>query len=108
MLQFDTIDFVELVELFWSLQVYRKKTLTKGHDFSRFLSLEKGRLKRKENTDEWKEHHEKENRRHLQINVLCQLVTRNVPKRPVRGLPLKKAKTQHFKLEWIQINCSKL
>ena len=31
------------VELFWSLQVYRKKTLTKSHDYSR---LEKRRLKR--------------------------------------------------------------
>ena len=34
------------VELFWSLQVYRKKTLTKSHDYSRLFSLEKRRLKR--------------------------------------------------------------
>ena len=33
------------VELFWSLQVYRKKTLTKSHDYSRLVSLEKRRLK---------------------------------------------------------------
>ena len=26
------------VELFWSLQVYRKKTLTKSHDYSRLFS----------------------------------------------------------------------
>ena len=36
------------VELFWSLQVYRKKiekTQTKSHDYSRLFSLEKRRLK---------------------------------------------------------------
>ena len=39
------------VELFWSLQVYRKniqkrkRTLTKSHDYSRLFSLEKRRLK---------------------------------------------------------------
>ena len=39
-------NFVELlVELFWSLQVYRKKTLTKSHDYSRLFSQEKRRLK---------------------------------------------------------------
>ena len=32
------------VELFWSLQVYRK-TLTRSHDYSRLFSLEKRRLK---------------------------------------------------------------
>ena len=45
------IKFLEvLVELFCSLQVYRKKenilkTLTKSHDYSRRFSLEKRRLK---------------------------------------------------------------
>ena len=40
------------VELFWSLQVYRKKfkeikkTLTKSHEYSRLFSLGKRRLKR--------------------------------------------------------------
>ena len=33
------------VELFWSFRVYRKKTLTKNHDYSRLFSLEKRRLK---------------------------------------------------------------
>ena len=37
------------VELFWSLQVYRKKeqkkTLAKSHDYSRLFSVEKRRLK---------------------------------------------------------------
>ena len=38
------LNFVELlVELFWSLQVYRKK-LTKSHDYSRLFSQEKRRL----------------------------------------------------------------
>ena len=32
-----------LVELFRSLQVYRKKTLTKNHDYSRLFSEEKHR-----------------------------------------------------------------
>ena len=41
------LNFVELlVELFWSLQVCRKKTLTKSHDYSRLFSLEKRRLKK--------------------------------------------------------------
>ena len=40
-----------LIELFWSLQVYRKKfkeikkTLTESHDYSRLFSLKKGLLK---------------------------------------------------------------
>ena len=38
------------VELFWSLQAYRKnndeKKLTKRHDYSRLFSLEKSRLKK--------------------------------------------------------------
>ena len=33
------------VELFWLLQMYRKKTLTKSHDYSRLFSLVKRRLK---------------------------------------------------------------
>ena len=38
-------NFVELlVELFWSLQVFLKKTLAKSHDYSRLLSSEKRRL----------------------------------------------------------------
>ena len=38
--------FVEvLAELFWSLQEYRKKTLTKNHDHSRLFSHEKRQLK---------------------------------------------------------------
>ena len=40
------LNFVELlVELFWSLQVYRKKTLTKSYDYSRLFSSEKPRLR---------------------------------------------------------------
>ena len=39
-------NFVELlIELFWSVQVVLKKTLTKSHDYSRLFSLEKRRLK---------------------------------------------------------------
>ena len=39
-------NFVELlVELFWSLQVVFKKTLTKSHDYSRLFSLRKRRLR---------------------------------------------------------------
>ena len=39
-------NFVELlVELFWSVQVVFKKTLTKSHDYSRLFSKEKRRLK---------------------------------------------------------------
>ena len=39
-------NFVELlVELFWSLQVVFKKTLTKSHEYSRLFSLRKRRLK---------------------------------------------------------------
>ena len=39
-------DFVVLlVELFGSLQVYRKNTLTKSHDYSRLFSQEKSRQK---------------------------------------------------------------
>ena len=39
-------NFVELlVELFWSVQVVLKKTLTKSHDYSRIFSKEKRRLK---------------------------------------------------------------
>ena len=34
-----------MVELFWSFQVYRKKTLTKSHDYSPLFSQEKRRLK---------------------------------------------------------------
>ena len=38
--------FVEvLAELFWSLQEYRKKTLTKSHDHNRLFSYEKRQLK---------------------------------------------------------------
>ena len=44
--------FVELlVELFWSVQVVFKKTLTKSHDYSRLFSKEKLRLKM--NTNEF-------------------------------------------------------
>ena len=41
-----TKNFAELLlELFWSLQVYRKNTVTKSHDYSRLFYLEKRRLK---------------------------------------------------------------
>ena len=44
-------NFVELlVELFWSVQVVFKKTLTKSHDYSRLFSKEKRRLKMKRGT----------------------------------------------------------
>ena len=39
--------FLELlVELFWSVQVVLKKTLTKSHGYSRLFSKEKRRLKK--------------------------------------------------------------
>ena len=48
MVQFGAIIFCRtFVELFWSLQVYRKETLTKSHDYSRLFSKEKRRLKTK-------------------------------------------------------------
>ena len=44
-------NFVELlVELFWSVQVVFKKTLTKSHDYSRLSSKEKRRLKNTKNS----------------------------------------------------------
>ena len=47
MVQFGAIIFCRtFVELFWSVQVVLKKTLTKSHDYSRLFSKEKRRLKR--------------------------------------------------------------
>ena len=44
--QFDAIIFCRtFVELFWSVQVVFKKTVTKSHDYSRLFSKEKRRLK---------------------------------------------------------------
>ena len=46
MVQFGAITFCRIfVELFWSVQVVFKKTLTKSHDYSRLFSKEKRRLK---------------------------------------------------------------
>ena len=46
MVQFGAIIFCRtFVELFWSVQVVFKKTLTKSHDYSRLFSKEKRRLK---------------------------------------------------------------
>ena len=46
MMQFGAIIFCRtFVELFWSVQVVLKKTLTKSHDYSRLFSKEKRRLK---------------------------------------------------------------
>ena len=46
MVQFGAMIFGRtFVELFWSVQVVFKKTLTKSHDYSRLFSKEKRRLK---------------------------------------------------------------
>ena len=46
MVHFGAIIFCRtFVELFWSVQVVLKKTLTKSHDYSRLFSKEKRRLK---------------------------------------------------------------
>ena len=42
-----------LVELFWSVQVVLKKTLTKSHDYSRLFSKEKRRLKIEKKVHRW-------------------------------------------------------
>ena len=53
MVQFGAIIFCRtFVELFWSVQVVFKKTLTKSHDYSRLFSKEKRRLKTENSTQE--------------------------------------------------------